>query len=277
MAPPAAPWPSTAPDQPAASTDWAGLLAAMNIDRTVGVVDWCAPGAAAGRKHLDTFLQARLKRFATHRNDPNAGALSGVSPWLHYGQLAPQRCALEAQRHRSRHSAAVASFLEELIVRRELADNFCYYDDAYDKLYENKYDWCKTTLQSHAADPRPVHYTREQMEKAQTADDLWNAAQKEMVLTGKMHGFLRMVSTSDQNRPARYAAASHRRVYLCQYWAKKILEWTGPEEVAAGGSPPERALETALYLNDKYSMDGRDPNGAPTFSTSRSGRRFPSR
>lgn len=201
MAPPAAPWPSTAPDQPAASTDWAGLLAAMNIDRTVGVVDWCAPGAAAGRKHLDTFLQARLKRFATHRNDPNAGALSGVSPWLHYGQLAPQRCALEAQRHRSRHSAAVASFLEELIVRRELADNFCYYDDAYDKLYENKYDWCKETLQSHAADPRPVHYTREQMEQAQTADELWNAAQNEMVLTGKMHGFLRMVSTPACKRP----------------------------------------------------------------------------
>ena len=74
-------------------------------------------------------------------------------------------------------------------------------DDAYDKLYENKYDWCKTTLQSHAADPRPVHYTREQMEQAQTADDLWNAAQNEMVLTGKMHGFLRMVSTAACKRP----------------------------------------------------------------------------
>ena len=98
-----------------------------------------------------------------------------------------------------------------------------------------------------------------------------------MVLTGKMHGFLRMVSTAACQRPCSLGCGFTSMACWYQYWAKKILEWTGPEEVAAGGSPPERALETALYLNDKYSMDGRDPNGAPTFSTSRSGRRFPSR
>ena len=193
VAAPAAPWPAGSPDQPAASIDWTGLLDGMkSIDRSVGVVDWCTPGAAAARENLNTFLDRRIRIFADKRNDPCEKALSNVSPWLHYGQIAAQRCALEAKRIKKSHSAAVDSFLEELIVRRELADNFCYYDPAYDDLYENKYDWCVQTLQAHADDKRPVTYTRAQMENAQTKDDLWNASQQEMVLTGKMHGFLRM-------------------------------------------------------------------------------------
>eukprot|EP01043_Picozoa_sp_COSAG02_P020374 COSAG02_NODE_1004_length_15275_cov_11.955917_8_plen_326_part_00 len=190
---PAVPWPSECPDQPAKAVNWTGLLDAMKgIDRTVGVVDWCTPGATAARENLNTFLDHRIKSFGDKRNDPNEKALSNVSPWLHYGQISAQRCALEAKRIKKRHSASVDSFLEELIVRRELADNFCYYDPAYDDLYTNKYDWCVQTLKAHAGDKRPATYTREQLEKAETTDDLWNAAQQEMVLTGKMHGFLRM-------------------------------------------------------------------------------------
>ncbi|KAG4403893.1 hypothetical protein GLYMA_01G212300v4 [Glycine max] len=122
---------------------------------------------------------------------------------------------------------AIDAFLEELIVRRELADNYCFYQPHYDSL-KGAWAWAQNTLIEHATDKREHIYTREQLEKTLTADPLWNASQLETVHYGKMHGFTRM------------------------YWAKKILEWTrGPEE----------ALEISLYLNDKYELDGRDPNG----------------
>ncbi|GAU20713.1 hypothetical protein TSUD_231270 [Trifolium subterraneum] len=141
--------------------------------------------------------------------------------------ISAQRCALEARKLRNSYPQAVDTFLEELIVRRELADNFCYYQPHYDSL-QGAWEWARKTLLDHASDKRQHNYTREQLEKAQTADPLWNASQLEMVHYGKMHGFMRM------------------------YWAKKILEWTrGPEE----------ALEICIYLNDKYEMDGRDPSG----------------
>ena len=119
------------------------------------------------------------------------------------------------------------AFLEELIVRRELSDNFCYYNPDYDNIGGFP-DWARKTHDKHRKDPRAVIYSRDQFEHAQTHDDLWNAAQMEMVKRGKMHGYMRM------------------------YWAKKILEWT---------QSPEIALETAIYLNDRYEIDGRDPNG----------------
>lgn len=119
------------------------------------------------------------------------------------------------------------AFLEELIVRRELADNFCFYQPNYDSIH-GAWEWARKTLADHASDKREHIYSKEQLEKAQTADPLWNASQLEMVYHGKMHGFMRM------------------------YWAKKILEWTrGPEE----------ALAISIYLNDKYEIDGRDPGG----------------
>ncbi|XP_055007908.1 deoxyribodipyrimidine photo-lyase-like, partial [Boleophthalmus pectinirostris] len=120
-----------------------------------------------------------------------------------------------------------APFIEELVVRRELTDNFCYYNKKYDSI-KGAYDWAQKTLKDHAKDKRPYVYTQDQLEKAKTHDDLWNGAQFQMISEGKMHGFLRM------------------------YWAKKILEWT---------SSPEEALSIALYLNDRYSLDGQDPNG----------------
>jgi deoxyribodipyrimidine photo-lyase len=121
----------------------------------------------------------------------------------------------------------VASYLEELIVRREVAVNFVAREPNYDRL-EGGPAWGLATLAKHASDPRPIVYSAKRLEAGETADPLWNAAQKEMVLTGRMHNYLRM------------------------YWAKKILEWT-PD--------PSTAFETTLDLNDRYEMDGRDPNG----------------
>jgi deoxyribodipyrimidine photo-lyase len=122
---------------------------------------------------------------------------------------------------------AKASYLEELIVRRELSDNFCYYNESYDS-FDCFPSWAQKTLHEHRVDARPYNYELKSLERGETHDDLWNAAQKEMVTRGKMHGYMRM------------------------YWAKKILEWTGS---------PEEALNIAIYLNDRYELDGRDPNG----------------
>jgi deoxyribodipyrimidine photo-lyase len=121
----------------------------------------------------------------------------------------------------------IGSFLEELIVRRELSDNFCFYNSYYDSVVGFQ-DWALKTLEAHRRDPRPYLYSPVQLEKARTHDLFWNAAQRQMVQTGKMHGYMRM------------------------YWAKKILEWT---------PSPEEAMEIAIELNDRYELDGRDPNG----------------
>lgn len=213
--------------------DWPKLIA--NVVRKgaeVPELEWCEPGEDAALEVLmgskNGFLTARLKNYSTERNNPlKPQALSGLSPYLHFGQISAQRCALEAHKVRKLYTQAVDTFLEELIVRRELADNFCYYQPRYDSLL-GAWEWARKTLMEHASDKREHIYTREQLEKAQTADLLWNASQLEMVHYGKMHGFMRM------------------------YWAKKILEWT---------SGPEEALAITIYLNDKYHIDGRDPSG----------------
>lgn len=131
------------------------------------------------------------------------------------------------KKYRSKYSESVAAFLEEAIVRRELSDNFCFYNEHYDSL-KGCTAWAQKTLDDHRKDKREYVYTLDEFEEAKTHDDLWNAAQLQLSRDGKMHGFMRM------------------------YWAKKILEWS---------DTPENALKTAIYLNDKFSMDGRDPNG----------------
>uniref|UniRef100_A0A0R0LET7 Deoxyribodipyrimidine photo-lyase n=1 Tax=Glycine max TaxID=3847 RepID=A0A0R0LET7_SOYBN len=196
--------------------DWDVLIGeVLRRGAEVPEVGWCEPGEIAASYSLD-------------RNNPcDPNALSGLSPYLHFGQISAQRCALEAGKQQNSHPQAIDAFLEELIVRRELADNYCFYQPHYDSL-KGAWAWAQNTLIEHATDKREHIYTREQLEKTLTADPLWNASQLETVHYGKMHGFTRM------------------------YWAKKILEWTrGPEE----------ALEISLYLNDKYELDGRDPNG----------------
>ncbi len=185
-----------------------------------------AAGEAAGAMALDAFTGAGLRGYAEKRNDPSLDGQSGLSPWLHFGMLSAQRAALEAASSRA-EAADKEAFLEELIVRRELADNFCLHRQDYDRTSCYP-EWARKTLERHADDPRPYIYTREQLEEGETHDPAWNAAQLEMRLTGKMHGYMRM------------------------YWGKKILEWTPDAEEAQG---------VAVELNDRWSLDGRDPNG----------------
>lgn len=206
--------------------DWEKAEASLEIDTSVKEVETYKPGAAAARDTLNRFL-AKLPAYAAGRNDPNQRMLSDLSPYYHFGQISAQRCALEVSKHKAKGREGAAAFLEESIVRRELADNFCYYQPNYDNM-KCAYAWARESLEKHASDTRSHIYTVEQFEKCRTHDPLWNAAQKQMMVEGKMHGFLRM------------------------YWAKKILEWT---------SSPSEAMRIAILLNDKYSLDGRDPNG----------------
>ncbi|KAM9615391.1 deoxyribodipyrimidine photo-lyase-like isoform 3-T4 [Morphnus guianensis] len=218
------PYPPSCPAEPIA---WEACYSSLQVDHTVKEVEWATPGTAAGLAMLQSFIAERLKSFGSHRNDPNKAALSNLSPWFHFGQVSTQRAILEVQKHRGKYKESVDAFVEEAVVRRELAENFCYYNENYDSM-QGAYDWAQTTLKLHAKDKRPFLYKLQELEQGTTHDPLWNAAQLQMVREGKMHGFLRM------------------------YWAKKILEWT---------RSPEEALQFAIYLNDRYELDGRDPNG----------------
>jgi deoxyribodipyrimidine photo-lyase len=171
---------------------------------------------------LERFLTVRLPNYHL-RNDPNIQGTSGLSSYFHFGHLASQTVALQVQAS----SFEKESFLEELIVRKEIADNFCFYNPNYDT-FEGFPDWAKKTLNAHRADPREFIYDYDSFARGLTHDEAWNACQLQLVKTGYMHGYMRM------------------------YWAKKILEWT---------TSPEEALMVANTLNDTYQLDGRDPNG----------------
>lgn len=207
-------------------TDWAKLEASLLADGSVPPISWLKPGETSARQSLNIFIEQNINGYNERRNSPTVDGQSNLSPYLHFGQLSAQRVAIEVYR-RAAASADSDAFLEELIVRRELSDNFCYYNPQYDSV-DGFPDWAKKDIALHRNDEREYLYTREQLEKGLTHDRLWNAAQAEMVKHGKMHGYLRM------------------------YWAKKILEWT---------ASVEEAIATAIYLNDRYSIDGRDPNG----------------
>ena len=206
--------------------DWPAVRRFLRADRGAGEISWLAPGPSAGLKVLREFLARKLQAYPGASRDPAVDGLSNLSPYLHFGQVSAQRAALEAAGSGTAPAARDA-FLEELIIRRELSDNFCLYNPRYDSV-EGFPSWAARTLSDHAKDPRPYRYSRRRLEAAETHDDLWNAAQREMVERGKMHGYLRM------------------------YWAKKILEWT---------DSPAEALETIIALNDRYELDGRDPGG----------------
>lgn len=228
--------------------DW-NTLRQKNTDIKSTPVDWCHAGEEAAHITLAHFLRSRLGMYAHDRNDANKDGQSNLSPYLHYGMISAQRVVLDvvkyvgmpiqeiidAQKNKAKiedgkeltimdHAGA---FLEELIVRRELSDNFCLYNQEYDS-FDGFPDWARKTLEQHRGDTREHTYSQSQFEQANTHDDLWNACQQEMVATGKMHGYMRM------------------------YWAKKILEWS---------KSPEDAMKIAVYLNDTYELDGRDPNG----------------
>lgn len=184
------------------------------------------PGAKSAAMRLNDFINNKLEGYSSLRNDPSKDAQSGLSPYLHFGQISAQRVALEVIASSAPQSSK-DEFLDELIVRRELSDNFCEFNHHYDSVQAFP-DWAKATLDVHRADERAYIYTKAELEQSKTHDELWNAAQREMVVSGRMHGYMRM------------------------YWAKKILEWT---------ESPEQAMKTANYLNDRYQLDGRDPNG----------------
>lgn len=192
----------------------------------VGEVAGYRGGPDEAARRLDHFVRHRLKGYATLRNEPVPYHTSELSAHLHFGHLNPVTAALAA-RGSGAPAEDVEAFLEELIVRRELSVNFVARNEDYDRL-EGCPDWALKTLAKHADDPRPHVYSAKQLESAETHDPLWNAAQKEMVLTGRMHNYLRM------------------------YWAKKILEWT---------PSPSDAFDLCREMNDTYFMDGRDPNG----------------
>ncbi|WP_026167649.1 deoxyribodipyrimidine photo-lyase [Desulfovibrio oxyclinae] len=184
------------------------------------------PGEEAAAERLEAFIGGELDSYGKGRNVPTNPGVSRLSPYLHFGQISALRVLWEVTA-RGRDRDSVAAYVEQLVVRRELSDNFCFHDPDYDNPGCFA-DWAVGTLEDHLADDRPYVYSLEQLEKAATHDDLWNAAQLEMVRTGHMHNYMRM------------------------YWAKKILEWT-PHYA--------EAMERAIYLNDRYQLDGRDSNG----------------
>lgn len=210
-------------DEPSLDLDsLENIFAQLEVDRLVEPVD-LPSGTHAARAQLRSFLEKNLARYAELRNDPRHDATSGLSPYLHFGQISPVEIAWEVSRvdHPSAHV-----FLEELIIRRELAINFVWYNPNYDT-WAGLPQWAQQTLQAHAADPRPAIYSLNQLESAQTDDPIWNAAQSALIRTGRMHNYLRM------------------------YWGKRLLVWT---------AHPEEALRMGLYLNNMYALDGRDPN-----------------
>lgn len=206
-------------------TNWPFISKNLEIDTTVLEITDITPGTTAGYTQAHNFITHTLPDYLQKKNDPNQLGSSGLSPYLHFGQISAQRVLVLL--NQLPDSDSKLNFIEELVVRRELADNFCYYSESVATLATLP-QWAQKTLQKHLADPREYTYSLQQFETAQTHDALWNAAQQQLLKTGKMHGYMRM------------------------YWAKKILEWS---------RNPQDALDTAIYLNDHYSLDGRDPNG----------------
>jgi deoxyribodipyrimidine photo-lyase len=206
--------------------DWEVVRAFRQCDYKAVVPTTFVPGEEAGEQMLKDFIKHRLDGYATKRNDPTSAGVSDLSPYLRWGNISSQRVALTVKTTDA-PPADREAFLEELIVRRELSDNYCLYTKDYTKV-SSAHAWAQTTIAEHAKDARDHIYTYKEFEAGQTHDPLWNAAQNQMVETGKMHGFMRM------------------------YWAKKILEWTPDVQTA---------IDTALKLNDHYSLDGRDSNG----------------
>lgn len=210
-------------------SDPAAYLARLDVDDSVPPVPLFVGGTSAAKRQLRGFIREKFGDYSAHRNQPQTDDVSHMSKYLHYGHLSPVAIALAIDEAGGPNAA---DYLEELIVRRELPMNFVYYEKDYDR-YSALPDYAKKTLAEHKGDEREHVYTRTQLERAQTHDDYWNAAMREMVHTGYMHNYMRM------------------------YWGKKIIEWS---------ATPETAYRTALYLNNKYFLDGRDANSFSNIS-----------
>jgi len=206
--------------------DWKKVRSTVQAVDYGAPITWLESGSKAALNKLESFISEGLSGYPDQRNDPNKEGQSGLSPYLHFGQISPQRVAWEVFKADAPQPSKQA-FLEELIVRRELSDNFCLHAPDYDSV-SGFPEWSKATLEQHRFDEREYVYSAREFEEAKTHDKLWNAAQNQMVRQGKMHGYIRM------------------------FWAKKILEWS---------ETPEEAMRIAILLNDRYELDGRDPNG----------------
>jgi deoxyribodipyrimidine photo-lyase len=231
-----------------APLDWDDIKAKISCREDVAGTGIFIPGERAAQKVLTDFLDHKLTQYETARDAINEDGQSNLSPYISHGNISRRRIILEllkkinskeknvitvvdafdARKNGSNGTmGSVAAFIEECVVRAEIAENFCYYNSSYDS-YDGFPSWAKETLTKASTDTRAYVYTRQEFEQATTHDELWNAAQMEMVKTGKMHGYMRM------------------------YWAKKILEWS---------SSPQEAMRISVYLNDTYELDGRDPAG----------------
>lgn len=197
----------------------------LDIDKSVQKTGYFKGGSNEAVERLENFVEQKLPKYLELRNDPAVDYQSNLSPYLHFGQISPLYVALKISEAKTTAEAKKA-YLEELIVRRELAVNYVNYQVNYDS-FSALPQWAKHTLLSHKSDPRDYLYKLKELENAETHDPYWNAAQKEMRITGKMHGYMRM------------------------YWGKKLIEWS---------KTPKVAFKVAVYLNNKYELDGRDPN-----------------
>jgi deoxyribodipyrimidine photo-lyase len=202
------------------------LVQSCEIDHGVAPADGSRGGRSEARRRLRRFVRDRLGDYARDRNEPSRHATSGLSPYLHFGQISALEVALAVREGANERRLDAASFLDELIVRRELAFNFARHTEDYESL-DALPPWARETLARHADDPRNPCYSLEQLELAETYDTLWNATQKELLLRGTIHGYYRM------------------------YWGKKIIEWSPTHE---------QALAAMIYFHDRYALDGRDPN-----------------
>ncbi len=219
------------------------LVSDLPIDHTVAPSQ-IRGGTVMGQKTLRSFMAKKLQRYAHQRNQPQEDVASGLSPYLHAGHLASHQVFAEitacdgwsrvklAQKANGSAqgwwgaSEPAESFLDQLITWRELGYNMCWQRHDYDQ-YESLPEWAKKSLGKHAADPREFVYSLQNFERAETHDPLWNAAQTQLVREGRIHNYLRML------------------------WGKKVLEWS---------ARPQEALQVLIELNNKYALDGRDPN-----------------
>jgi deoxyribodipyrimidine photo-lyase len=202
------------------------LVASCEINHTIQPSITYTGGTGQAHKHLQLFIEQRLRRYAKESNQPSNHATSELSPYLHFGHISSLEVALTVEEYAKEHRLLADRFLEELIVRRELAFNFARFAEDVQSL-DALPDWCRRTMAKHGLDERTPRYTAAQLEKAETYDALWNAAQKELLLRGRIHGYYRM------------------------YWGKKIIEWS---------QTYEQALRVMIHLHDVYALDGRDPN-----------------
>nr|AVI26872.1 DNA photolyase [Neoseiulus barkeri] len=208
--------------------DWKYLMQDKKIDRSVDDVPGVHGGGKAALAALELFIKNSLKDYEDYKNDPARDVSPYLSHYFHFGHLSSQRAFFEVQKfvHNRRYEASVSGFYEEAVVRKEMSDNYCLYNDKYDCL-EGAYEWAISSLDAHRRDKRDYLYSEEDIESATTHDDLFNAATKQLKTEGRMHRYMKM------------------------YWPKKILEWT---------PSPEKAIAISNRLLNKYAYDGRDPD-----------------